>query len=504
MAYSITIEEVSNNIAVSTPAGNNIAVANTAYPISISYNSTVYDQGADGISAYQVAVNNGFVGTEAEWLDSLVGPTGPTGATGEIGPQGIQGIQGIPGETGPQGIQGETGATGATGATGDKGDTGAGVAAGGTAGQILTKVDTTNYNTVWADAPVTGLQNVVEDTTPQLGGNLDTNGKSIFASTGNLTLTPSSLGRIKLGTFEIGKGLAQEGQVLVSSGIIIDAAGNYNIANWEFPKLQYDTTPRLGGNLNVLNRTITTTTTNGNITLSPNGTGTVQVSSSIIPTTDIAFDLGSPSNKWRTLYLSGATIFLDDVPISVENGALTVDGNTVTRVQDDTAPVLGGNLTTNGRRILNNDRLPIDVNTMIELNTPIVGIGAGTTIPQIISTNGSYPGLIINGNSGNPNSAEVRLGTNSSKDLELKSSSTGRVTIDGVKMPKTAGTAGQVLKTNGADSAYWSDEQDITIVSESQPQTAATGDQWFNPTTKILKVYTAAGWVQVTADDLQF
>ena len=31
--------------------------------------------GAQGISAYQVALNNGFVGTEAEWLASLAAPT---------------------------------------------------------------------------------------------------------------------------------------------------------------------------------------------------------------------------------------------------------------------------------------------------------------------------------------------------------------------------------------------------------------------------------------------
>lgn len=36
-------------------------------------------QGVDGKSAYDAAVVNGFVGTEAEWLLSLVGATGPTG-----------------------------------------------------------------------------------------------------------------------------------------------------------------------------------------------------------------------------------------------------------------------------------------------------------------------------------------------------------------------------------------------------------------------------------------
>lgn len=33
--------------------------------------------GVDGASAYEVAVENGFVGTEEDWLESLVGPQGP-------------------------------------------------------------------------------------------------------------------------------------------------------------------------------------------------------------------------------------------------------------------------------------------------------------------------------------------------------------------------------------------------------------------------------------------
>ncbi|MER6249398.1 beta strand repeat-containing protein [Streptomyces griseorubiginosus] len=38
--------------------------------------------GQDGLSAYQVAVANGFVGTESEWLASLVGPPGTPGSGG--------------------------------------------------------------------------------------------------------------------------------------------------------------------------------------------------------------------------------------------------------------------------------------------------------------------------------------------------------------------------------------------------------------------------------------
>ncbi|MBR2048557.1 MAG: BppU family phage baseplate upper protein [Oscillospiraceae bacterium] len=77
-----------------------------------------------GASAYEIALENGFEGTEAEWLASLVGPAGqvgPQGIPGETGPQGLPGAtgpQGIPGETGPQGLPGETGPQGPAGEPG--------------------------------------------------------------------------------------------------------------------------------------------------------------------------------------------------------------------------------------------------------------------------------------------------------------------------------------------------------------------------------------------------
>jgi hypothetical protein len=43
------------------------------------------DPGDDGLSAYQIAVANGFSGTEAEWLASLEGPQGPQGEPGSGG-----------------------------------------------------------------------------------------------------------------------------------------------------------------------------------------------------------------------------------------------------------------------------------------------------------------------------------------------------------------------------------------------------------------------------------
>ena len=72
----------------------------------------------DGQSAYALAVQLGYTGSEAAWIASLKGAKGDKGDTGEQGPRGATGA------TGPQGPQGPTGATGATGPRGPQGPQG--------------------------------------------------------------------------------------------------------------------------------------------------------------------------------------------------------------------------------------------------------------------------------------------------------------------------------------------------------------------------------------------
>lgn len=148
--------------------------------------------GADGESAYQVAVDEGFSGTEVEWLASLVGPKGDTG---DQGLQGIQGVKGDTGDTGPKGDTGDQGPQGVPGTDGSDGapgigidsitrtsgdgspgttDTytitytdaststfdvyngadgsggGGGVPGGGTSGQFLKKISAADYDDTWA------------------------------------------------------------------------------------------------------------------------------------------------------------------------------------------------------------------------------------------------------------------------------------------------------------------------------------------------------------------
>ena len=74
--------------------------------------------GAEGKSAYAIAVEHGYEDSEEKWLLSLKGEKGDTGERGEKGDTGLQGKRGEKGETGQQGEQGPKGEQG------DKGDAG--------------------------------------------------------------------------------------------------------------------------------------------------------------------------------------------------------------------------------------------------------------------------------------------------------------------------------------------------------------------------------------------
>ena len=60
-------------------------------------------RGEKGRSAYQIAVDSGYIGTESEWLASLKGDKGDTGEKGDKGDTGDRGLQGERGETGEAG-----------------------------------------------------------------------------------------------------------------------------------------------------------------------------------------------------------------------------------------------------------------------------------------------------------------------------------------------------------------------------------------------------------------
>ena len=96
-------------------------------PMECGFSDVQIVQGGNGLSAYEVAVKNGFRGSEAEWLESLRGDPGPAGERGPQGPAGVagsKGPEGPAGAVGPAGPRGEQGERGPAGEKGDKGDPG--------------------------------------------------------------------------------------------------------------------------------------------------------------------------------------------------------------------------------------------------------------------------------------------------------------------------------------------------------------------------------------------
>lgn len=78
----------------------------------------IFDKGKDGKSAFEIAIEHGFVGTEVEWLESLKGVDGKDGVNGKDGCDGRNGVDGLLGKDGKDGADGLPGRDGIDGIDG--------------------------------------------------------------------------------------------------------------------------------------------------------------------------------------------------------------------------------------------------------------------------------------------------------------------------------------------------------------------------------------------------
>ena len=141
-------------------------------------------------------------------------------------------------------------------------------------------------NSTWADL-AGGIANIVEDTTPQLGGSLDVNGQKIVSvSNGDIDIEPNGTGNVLLGNFTFDAdqtvGAGQDNYVLTydnSTGLIsLEAAsgGGSSLSNFQddgsAAEMLWDGTDPVLESISAQGVQVASTTTNPQIRFNSNAT----------------------------------------------------------------------------------------------------------------------------------------------------------------------------------------------------------------------------------------
>jgi hypothetical protein len=314
----------------------------------------------------------------------------------------------------------------------------------------------------YVDAQVGGagtLNNVVEDTTPQLGGNLDVNGQSIVsASGGNIAITPDTTGSVIIDGLTHPQADGSANQSLVTNG-----TGTLSFAS-RLANVVEDTTPQLGGNLDVQASSITTSTVNGGITLTPNGTGNVTLGTMVF---DADQTIGAGQDNYVLTY--------DNTAGTISLEAAAAGG--ISNVVDDTTPQLGGELDSNGNSIqmadgdtiifgtdddatVSFDNTALAVEFKYGANDRISYSSTGAVLHDVNGTRvleAAFGKVEVAGNLELENRGEVQFYESSAagSDYMAFKAPNGLTTTTTFTLPDGDGTSGQALVTNGSGTLSW-------------------------------------------------
>ena len=410
-------------------------------------------------------------------------------------------------------------------------------------------IEYNNTNGVFTYTPPTAsgigaLANIVEDTTPQLGGSLDVNGNSIVsASNGNITLAPNGTGKVVIsGDLQIdgttttvnsttmdvddinitiakgaanaaaanGAGLTVEGPATAATLLYASADDSWNLnKKTAVPELQVD-------NINVNGNTISSTDTNGNITITPNGTGDVQLNADTIRVGDHNSDVTISSYGTGNLTLNTHTGTNSGI-IRINQGnngniEITPDGTGSIVLDGLNWPQADGTngqvLATNGTGTLSFTTISSGSSTLDELTDVVITTPA---TGEILIYNGTD---WINGDAGIDavqDDTEPTLGgdldvngnkiaSSANGDIEIEPNGTGNLVLDGLTWPQADGTNGQVLTTDGAGNLSFTTVSGgsglANIVEDLTPQLGGDLDVQAN----IITTSTTNGNITITPD----
>ena len=200
--------------------------------------------------------------------------------------------------------------------------------------------------------------------------NIEIDGNNIVStnSNGDISLTPNGTGEVNITKVDIDSGTIDGVTIGGASAAISVSAALLNVDN-----------------IRVDQNTISSTNTNGNIIISPNGTG------SLIPGADNTVDLGTPSIEWKDLYIDGTANIDSLVADTADINGGTIDGVTIGSSSVATSI---------SAALLNVDNLQLDGNSITSTNTNgdinLTPNGTGTVnLPKVNIDNGTIDGTTI-------------------------------------------------------------------------------------------------------------
>lgn len=189
----------------------------------------------------------------------------------------------------------------------------------------------------------------------------------------------------------------------------------------------------VGSIVRIANNTITTTVTNANLVLSPSGIGKIQVNNSVIPRVDNVYDLGTPTNRFNTVYVGTGGIDT--------TGDFIVTGNVTADYFIGNGSLLTGVVSTGATALTNGTT---DVTTALNGNANITVNGvsnvavfstAGLNVSGIISANGNVTGTYFLGNGSQLTGINASSNTifNGTSNISIPSANSNVVvSVDGV------------------------------------------------------------------------
>jgi len=256
------------------------------------------------------------------------------------------------------------------------------------------------------------LSNIVEDTTPQLGGSLDVNGEDIVStSNGNITLTPNGTGVVRLdGNVDIQSGLID----LKNSGAVSKIKFYCESSNAHAQTLQGAphseaasnslTLPSTGGNVDLVSTASTATLTNktfgDNVSFGDfniTNVGDIAVDSISADGTDINVAVSDNSATAFTIKQGSDNYFVVDTGNSSESVAIGtgISGTAITLGHSTSEVTVADNLTVTGDLTVSGTTTTVN-STTVNLNDHNIVLDSGNSTSAVI--NGA--GITIEGGSG--------------------------------------------------------------------------------------------------------